>query len=593
MNQPISKELREQLDQLNEYEQAFISGYLWAKSQMRQTTALAVGAKSPSIEAASKAADEATSQRITVLSASQTGNAHGVAKHLLSALQAEYLPAKLISAGDFKTRQLGKEDIILLVTSTQGEGEPPEEAVLLHHFLFSKRAPKLDDLSYAVLGLGDSSYPDFCQAAKDFDSQLSTLGAHRLLDRVDADLDFQATAKQWIGDIVAKLKSLQPQISSALLTMAAASAEAPATIYTRDNPYTAELLVRQPIVDIKSHKDIWHIEIDLGDSGLSYQVGDALGVFTYNAEAIVAEILALAGLSGDETVKGHAGEVSLNQALQRLCDINQLTPAFIKAYGELRAENIDIDLRATSLVALLHDYPIDKKLTAQDLYDGLKPLTPRLYSIASAQAEVGEEVHLCVADVSFKHHGNTYHGSASGLLGSTSVGDELLIFIEPNPRFRLPADSQTPIIMIGAGTGIAPYRGFMQQRAVAVDEGASSGKNWLIFGNRHYRQDFLYQAEWLQLRERGVLTDADFAWSRDGDEKVYVQDKIAQKSAAIWQWLLEGAHIYVCGNASHMAKSVEQALLTAIKYHGGLDDEAAVDYLTDLRQAGRYQRDVY
>lgn len=587
-NLPIPSELTQQLQSLSPQQQAFLAGYLWASSQ---STCLTAGVATAPQAAAKRA--------ITVLSASQTGNAAGIAKKLTEQLKAAELDATLVSAGSYKAKQLTKEDILLLVTSTQGEGEPPEEGVPLHHFLYGKKAPKLDTLSFAVLGLGDSSYPDFCQAGVDFDSKLAELGAERLLERVDADVDFEATAEAWIEQAVSKMKDIAGGSALAAPVAQAVSAVAEESIYTKDQPFTASLLQCHSLVTEDADKNVVHVEIDLADSGIQYQAGDALGIITRNDPNAINDILAALSLKEHESVEVRAGTVTLRQALEGHCDLNQLTPKFVTDYAEnsdhaeLKAlledkQQLQEYLAWTPLIKLLQDYP--QSLSAQALVDGLKPLTPRLYSIASAQEEVGEEVHLCVGVVDIEQGDKHYSGSASGMLSQRmEEGDEIQVFIEHNPRFRLPQNNDTPVIMIGAGTGIAPYRGFLQQRS--ADE--AQGKNWLIFGNRHYRRDFLYQAEWLDYREQGYLHEASLAWSRDGEEKVYVQDMIRNNSAQFWQWLQDGAHIYVCGDATRMAKGVEQAILDTVKDHGGLDDEAAADYLNDLREADRYQRDVY
>lgn len=593
---PIPAGLSEQLSGLTAQQQAFLAGYLWANSQGATGAVAAGGQGAP----AALAAAPVPKRHITVISASATGNAAGIAKKLTGRLEAEALDVSLTSAGSYKARQLPKEDIVIIATSTQGDGDPPEEGVALHSYLFGKKAPKLDGISFAVVGLGDSSYPQFCQCGIDFDTKLAELGGERLLDRVDADVDYQAVTDAWIDDIVAKLKDVAGGSAAAVATAPAASAEAASeSAYNKENPFTATLLKSHPLVTDDAGRMVQHIEIDLDESGLQYQPGDVCGVVTNNPDAVVSEVLALNGLSGDESVDGRRGATSIRQALVEQCDLNQLTPSLLTDYAST-ANNADLsDLvadkaqlqayqAATPVVGLMKDYP--QALPAQRLFDVLKPLAPRLYSIASSQAEVGDEVHLCVALVDIEHDGASYHGSASGLLTNRlEEGDELQVFIETNPRFRLPPSGDTPTIMIGPGTGIAPFRAFMQQRR---DDGAN-GQNWLFFGNRHYRSDFLYQAEWIEFRDQGLLNQWSLAWSRDGDNKVYVQDKIREQAEQFWSWLEQGAHIYVCGDASRMAKDVEQAILDVIAEQGGKDADDAKDYLNELREADRYQRDVY
>lgn len=580
---PIPAELTEQLGNLSATQKAFLAGYLWAASQSG---------------VAETAPAAAASRKITVLSASQTGNAAGVAKQLAAALTAAQLDASLVSAGSYKARQLSKEDILLMVTSTQGEGDPPEEAVPLHHALFGKKAPTLDGVSFAVFGLGDTSYPDFNQAGIDFDSKFAELGGERLLDRVDADVDYQAAADAWIELAVTRLKDIAGAVGTAPSTAANVDSVA-ATTYTKGHPYTASLLQCHSLVTDDADKEVVHVEVDLADSGIQYQPGDSLGIVTHNDPELVTAILTLVDLTGEEQVDGRNGPLTLREALRTQADLNQLTPKFLEDYAstagnatlsELVADREQLQdfLAATSLVELLREYP--QSVEAQRLYGGLKPLVPRLYSIASAQQEVGEEVHLCVSVVDIPVGDDVYFGSASGLLSKRlEEGDEVGVFVEPNANFRLPRSPDTPIIMIGAGTGVAPYRAFLQQRGA---DGAE-GRNWLIFGNKHYRRDFLYQAEWLEYRDQGLLPEISLAWSRDGAAKIYVQDRIREAGEQFWQWLGEGAHIYVCGDATRMAKDVDKAILDVIAQHGGMSEDDAADYLNDLREADRYQRDVY
>ena len=586
---PLPTELSAQLAALSPTQLAWLSGYCWAQSQG--------AAGGLSVSAAPAVA--APARRVLVLSASQTGNARGVAEFLHAKLKNAGVEAVLSSAGDFKSKTLPDEDIVLLVTSTQGEGGPPEEALPLYKFVFGKKAPNLGKLTFAVLGLGDSSYPNFCQAGKDFDAKFAELGARRLNDLGICDLEFQSAADAWIEAVVPQVAELAAQTAAASVVTPAALQTA-GTVYTKDKPYTATLSVRQKITSRSAEKDVEHIEIDLSDSGLHYQAGDALGVLPLNAPALVQEILDLHQLSGEEKIRlSDDLETDIRTALTESADITQNTPALVQQYAELSGSEelkttaadkarLDAYLAATPPVGVFaaHPHPLD----AQTLFQLFRPQTPRLYSIASAQDEVGEEVHLTVGVVRFEHHGNTYTGAASGYLGERlEEGGEVRVFVEPNPNFRLPANGDTPVIMIGAGTGIAPFRAFMQQRAANGD----NGKNWLIFGNQRLADDFLYQLEWSDYRKDGTLTRADLAWSRQGEHKVYVQHKIAEHATEVWNWLQQGAHLYVCGDATRMARDVETALIDVIETQGKLSRDDAEDYLNEMREDKRYQRDVY
>ena len=596
---PLSTEWQQQLDQFSATQLAWLSGYCWARSQNGQAAAVGSAVASASTVAAAPAA---VARKITVLSASQTGNARRVAEQLLVQLQEASLDAQLVAAGDYKAKNIASEDILLIVASTQGEGEPAEEAVSLHKFLHGKKAPQLAQLSYAVLALGDTSYPNYCQAGKDFDAVLEKLGATRLAERVDCDLDFQAASEAWRTQVAGVVQQLAAA-SAAPAADAAPSASSSMVAeqhYSKENPYSATLSVSQKITANDANKDVRHIEIDLADSGIHYAAGDALGVWFSNDEALVAEVLGLAGLSGDETVSLANGQsLSIKEALTFHDELTQNTPQFIKGYAELSQNAALLQLiqdttalqaavDCTPIAGILHDYP--HAISAEQLHGLLRPLTPRMYSIASAQAEVETEVHLTVGRVAYEHHGQAYTGGASGFLSDrVEEGGEIKVFVEPNKNFRLPENGDTPIIMIGAGTGVAPFRAFIQQR----DNNGDAGLNWLVFGNQKFTDDFLYQAEWLQYRKNGLLNKVSTAWSRQGKEKVYVQHKLRENAADVWQWLQNGAHVYVCGDALKMAKDVEQALLDIIAEHGNMSLDDADEYLSELRENKRYQRDVY
>ncbi|MBJ7223643.1 MULTISPECIES: NADPH-dependent assimilatory sulfite reductase flavoprotein subunit [unclassified Brenneria] len=577
---------------------AWLSGYFWGLLQQPGgQSGIVAGAAG----VASSSAVPASVPGITLISASQTGNARRVAEQLRDDLLNAKLTVSLVNAGDYKFKQIGQEKLLLIVTSTQGEGEPPEEAVALHKFLLSKKAPSLKETAFAVLGLGDTSYEFFSKAGKDFDNRLAELGAERLLDRVDADVDYQAAAEQWRRQIVDILQARLPAQSEAAVQASTRGAldEITSSPYSKESPLSALFSVNQKITGRNSEKDVRHIEIDLGDSGLRYQPGDALGVWFDNDPALVAELLELLWLKGDEPVTVDGKTLPLSQALKSHFELTQNTAPIVEKYAALSRDETLLALvsdkpalqqfaQRTPLVDMVRQAPVE--LTAEQLTDLLRPLTPRLYSIASSQAEVESEVHITVGVVRYDIDGRARSGGASGYLADRlNEDDEIRVFIEHNDNFRLPPDPETPVIMIGPGTGIAPFRAFMQQREA---EGAG-GKNWLFFGNPHFTEDFLYQVEWQRYVKDGLLTHIDLAWSRDQAHKIYVQDKLREKGAEVWRWLQDGAHLYVCGDANRMAKDVEQALLDVVAEHGDMDTEQADEFLSDLRLERRYQRDVY
>lgn len=595
---PLPPEALQTLSGLTPTQLAWLSGYAWARSQGAQNS-LASNLAESAVNFNPVLTTQAEPLKVTVLSGSQTGNAKSVADQLAERLKTEGVDVVRTQLKDYKAKNIADEKFVLLVTSTQGEGEAPEEGVVLLKLLNGKKAPKLPQLQFAVLGLGDSSYPNFCQAGKDFDQRFAELGASRLLDVALADLDFKATAEKWIEDVVAVVKE---KAKSAVAT----ATPAPTTTilpkpakYNKDNPFAATLITNQRLTDREAEKDVRHLEFDLSGSGLHYQAGDVLGVYFENDPALVAEILAAVAVNGEDIVEVNGKTLPISTALQTELELTQNTPAFVKAYAALAnhaalnaivADSAQLaELVAnTPIVDVLNAYPT--QLTAAQLSALFRPITPRLYSISSSPEEVGEEVHLSVGVVRYAHNGKARAGGASGYLADRVEEDgQVRVFVEHNDNFRLPQDNSKPIIMIGSGTGIAPFRAFVQQRAAEQAE----GKNWLIFGNQHFALDFLYQTEWQQFAKDGFLHKYSFAWSRDQAEKIYVQDKIRENAEDLWQWLQQGAHIYVCGDAARMAKDVNQALLEVIAQQGKLSADDAEEYLDNLREEKRYQRDVY
>lgn len=578
--------LKEVIGTYSPLQLAWASGYLAAKSEGSSVATLptASGAKA--------------SSTLTILYGSQTGNAKGVAKSLADQATAQGLTVDLKSMGEFKPKSIKNVTHLLIVASTNGEGEAPDDAIALHEFLASKKAPKLESLQYSVLALGDTSYEFFCQTGKDFDEYLSKLGAKAITPRVDCDVDYEEAAAAWSQDIIAKTKDLlgDSEISSNVVAMPTAGS---ISQYTKQNPYSAELSISQKITGRDSAKDVRHIEIDLGESGLTYQVGDALGVWFENDEALVDELISTLGLSSTESVSVANETLALKEALISQFEITQTSVNFVTFWAELsKGETLLTlvqDKNATREYAAIHQVvdvvkAAPASIEAQVFVDALRKITPRLYSIASSQAEMEEEVHLTVGLVEYDENGQTRSGGASSFLGKRlEEGGTVKVFVEHNDNFRLPSDGNTPVIMIGPGTGIAPFRAFMQEREATE----ATGDNWLFFGDQTFTQDFLYQVEWQGYLKSGLLTNIDLAFSRDQAEKIYVQDRLREKAAEVYAWLERGAHLYICGDMSRMAKDVETALIDIIAEHGNKSNEEAQQYLKDLRNAKRYQKDVY
>ncbi|ELL0578610.1 assimilatory sulfite reductase (NADPH) flavoprotein subunit [Vibrio cholerae] len=590
LNDAQLNQLQQTVTQLNAQQLAWVSGYFWGLSQ---SNALSV----PHISAGQTAS--AASGKLTIIFASQTGNAKGVAQALLKEAQAAGIQAQLFDASDYKGKDLAKETHVIFVASTNGEGEAPDNALALHEFLKSKKAPKLPNLKYGVLGLGDSSYQFFCQTGKDFDQFLENLGAQRLVERLDADVDYQAAATEWRKQVLSILKDELTGAAAVTSVATFAVSQTAESHYSKEQPYTASLSTSQKITGRDSGKDVRHIEIDLADSGITYQPGDALGVWYENRPQLVNALLDSVGLSGHEEVQVDGETLSLYSALTHHYEITAANPQLVAQFAELaqseKLTSLAQDKEAlreyatrTQVIDVLREEKVT--LSAIQLLSLLRRLTPRLYSIASSQSEVGEEVHLTVGVVEYEYEGEQRLGGASSFLAhQLEEGAPVKVFVEHNNNFKLPSDDNAPLIMVGPGTGIAPFRSFIQER----ENRGAAGKNWLLFGDRTFTQDFLYQVEWQKYLKSGVLNRLDVAFSRDQHEKVYVQHRLLEQAELVWQWLQEGAYFYVCGDASRMAKDVHQALITVVEQQGGLNREQAEEYVSELRKAKRYQRDVY
>ena len=558
------------------------------------------GAIAAAPAAVEPAAEHAERSRLTLVYGSQTGNAKRIAEALAAKFEAEGLPVRLLRADAYPSRELKDERFLAIVISTQGDGDPPDDARALVEFIEGKRAPQLPQLRFAVLGLGDSSYPQFCVIGQRLDARLEALGAQRWVARADADLDIDTIAAPWSTQVLAEAKeALKPRPQLASVTPLRPHVAAPVA-WTRDRPFAAELLANLPITGRGSDKDIRHLELSLADSGLDYEPGDALGVWIENPPALVQAMVEALDLDADAPVTFGVNTLPLREWLGRKREITRLSRPFIAthaahagsdALNRLLApdqrEGLTALMAQSQVVDLLLEHP--GAWTAEALIEALRPLQPRLYSIASSRKAVGDEAHLTVAHIEYRHGDALRWGAASHHLASREEGASLPVYIERNERFRLPVDASRDVIMIGPGTGVAPFRGFVQERSVV----GATGRNWLLFGNPHARSDFLYQIEWQDALKRGELHRLDLAFSRDQAHKVYVQDKLREHGRTLFDWLEGGAHLYVCGDATRMAKDVHAALLDAIATHGGKSAEDANDYLNALQSQGRYSRDVY
>ncbi|HEV8695388.1 MAG TPA: assimilatory sulfite reductase (NADPH) flavoprotein subunit [Lysobacter sp.] len=550
--------------------------------------------------AAVVATDVQAAPQLTIVYGSQTGNAKRLAEKLAQQIEAAGLGARLLRADAYPTRELKNERYLAVVISTQGDGDPPDDARGFIEFLASKRAPQLPELHYAVLGLGDSSYPQFCAIGRKLDERLTELGAKRWFARGDADLDIDSVATPWFASaLTAAKEALKPQAPLATVTPLRPLAVA-TSAYTRDNPFPAELLVNQRITGRGSDKDIRHFELSLEGSGLQYEAGDALGIWPVNPPRLVDAVLATLELDGELAVSHGAETRPLREWLANKRELTRLSRPFVATHaahakseelnGLLAPDNAAAFTRLLAdqqVIDLLRAYP--RAWTGEELVAALRPLTPRLYSIASSPKTVGEEAHLTVAHIEYDVDGDARWGTASNFLARAAEGEKLPVYIEANERFRLPKDGSRDVILVGPGTGVAPFRGFVQERSAT----GASGRNWLFFGNPHSRSDFLYQLEWQDALKRDELHRLDLAFSRDQAHKIYVQDRLREHGREVYAWLEGGAHLYVCGDATCMAKDVHAGLLALIAEHGGKSAEDAEEYLNNLQALGRYSRDVY
>jgi sulfite reductase (NADPH) flavoprotein alpha-component len=569
----------------------WLSGYIAGIASQRQSSP-----RSAIADTASASAD--AQSRLTVLYGSQTGNAKRLAEDLGRRASSAGLAVRVVRADAYPVRELKQERLLYVVISTQGDAEPPDDARAWIEFLRSARAPKLEHLRYAVLGLGDSSYPQFCAMGRQVDERLEALGAQRLFVAGEADIDLETIAQPWLEQALQQART-QLKAAASLATVTPLRTTRANPVWHRDQPFSAPILLNQRITGRDSDRDVRHVELSLEGSGLRYAPGDALGVWPTQSPLLVEAVLTTLQLDGDALVKSTTEELPLRTWLSERRELTQLTRPFFAAHAELSGDSALRKLLSAEsrepLNELFSRWQVIDLLqrhtapwTAQALVSALRPLAPRLYSIASSQATVGDEVHLTVSHVDYTLEGLARWGNASRYLSERGEGASAPIFIEANERFRLPADERD-VVMIGAGTGIAPYRAFVQERA----ERGASGRHWLFFGNPHFHSDFLYQVEWQQALKKGQLQRLDLAFSRDQANKVYVQHRLLEQGRDVYQWLDGGAHLYVCGDALHMAKDVHKALIAIVAEHGKRSHDDAEAWLNELIQQGRYARDVY
>ncbi|WP_405172622.1 assimilatory sulfite reductase (NADPH) flavoprotein subunit [Paenibacillus sp. FSL H8-0280] len=605
-NSPFNQEQVELLNRLiptlTDGQRTWLSGYIAAIQASATIPAPANLVQAAPTTGIAPVSAPPVSREVTVLFGSQTGNSSGLSKKLAKKLEEQGLQVTLSSMGDFKPNGLKKIENLLIIVSTHGEGEPPDNAIPLHEFLNSKRAPKLEGLRYSVLALGDTSYEFFCQTGKDFDNRLQELGGTALVPRVDCDVDFDEAAAEWMNEVLASLSSTSAAagtVNTEAVTAAVSGGEAE---YDRTNPFKAEVLENLNLNGRGSDRETRHIELSLEGSSLDYEPGDSLGVFPENHPRLVEELIAAMGWNADErvTVNKNGDQASVHEALLRYFEITAVTKPVVEQLAKLNpgsglaallADDSEFRtvMNSCDLLDLVQDYNL-KGIPAGEFVAVLRKIPARLYSIASSSKSFPDEVHLTVRSVRYEARGRERYGVCSVHLAERiEAGDTLPVYIQHNPNFKLPENPDTPIIMVGPGTGVAPFRSFLGER----EETGAEGKTWLFYGDQHFATDFLYQTEWQRWLKDGVLTKMDVAFSRDTEQKVYVQHRMLEHSKELYQWLQEGASIYICGDEKKMAHDVHAALTTILEQEGGLSPEQASEFLTRLQQEKRYQRDVY
>jgi len=601
LNSPFNQEQAELLNRilptLTESQKVWLSGFLAAA----QFSSISGSGNVQVSELPGAVTAPVVSKDVTILFGSQSGNAQGLAKKAGKNLEAAGFQVTVLSMSDFKPNNLKKVENLLIVASTHGEGTPPDNAMAFHEFLHGKRAPKLDHLRFSVLALGDSSYEFFCQTGKDFDARLEELGGTRLYPRFDCDLDYDEPASEWLAGVLSNLKEADAGSQVPAQELVSQAVE---STYSRSNPFKAEVLENINLNGRGSNKETHHLELSLEGSGLTFEPGDSLGIFPENDPALVTALLEEMNWDPEQQVTvNKKGEIlPLKEALISHFEITTLTKPLIEKASRLTAnENLQ------ELLSPGNEEKLKSYLDGRDLLDLVKDFTPwigsaqefvsilrkmpsRLYSISSSLTANPDEVHLTIGAVRYEAHGRKRNGVCSIQTAERlQPGDTVPVYIQHNENFKLPNNQEAPIIMVGPGTGAAPFRSFMQER----EEIGAEGKSWLFFGDQHFVTDFLYQTEWQKWLKDGVLSKLDVAFSRDTAEKVYVQHRMLENSKELFEWLEEGAHLYICGDEKHMAHDVHNTLIDIIEKEGGLSREKAEEYVAEMQQQKRYQRDVY
>jgi sulfite reductase (NADPH) flavoprotein alpha-component len=603
INSPFNEEQTENLNRLlptlTETQKIWLSGFLAASHQGAGLAVL----PDPTDQAQMNSPENRT-REITILYGSETGNCQTLAESLQQKLTIRGFKVVLSAMDAYKTKNLKSVQDLLIVTATHGEGHPPDNAISFHEFLHGRKAPKLEDVRFSVLALGDISYEFFCQTGKDFDQRLEELGGDRLYPRVDCDVDFDEAVETWIEGVLNVLGEAGTNSSIVPVGARHSSTVASVSAYSRTNPFKAEVLENINLNGEGSLKETRHLELSLEQSNLEFEPGDSLGIFPENDPVLVELILAETQWNPEEPViVSKQGEVlPLKEALHAYFEITVLTKPLLEkvapfsSSSELKAlleSGHEADLRqyidGRDLLDLLKDFG-PWEMESSEFVQNLRRIPARLYSIASSYKANPDEVHLTIGTVRYNVHGRDRAGVCSSQCAErVTPGDHLQVYVHRNPNFKMPSDPDAPVIMVGPGTGVAPFRSFLEER----EELEAKGKTWLFFGDQHFSSDFLYQVDWQRWLKEGVLTQMDVAFSRDEAEKVYVQHRMLEKSREVYQWIKDGASLYICGDEKNMAKDVHDTLVVILQKEGQMSQAEAKTYLSDLKKEKRYQRDVY
>ena len=603
-NSPFDQEQAAQLNQifqtLTAEQQIWLTGYLTAQQGSVTQTAEAPQQVAEYVLNNESESQTNNDRHITVVYGSETGNAQSLAEIFADRLVEHNYTVKLTAMDEIKQKEFKKVEDLFVITATHGEGDPPDNALTFHEFIHSRKAPKLENVRFSVLALGDESYEYFCQTGKDFDAKLLELGAERLTDRQDCDLDFDDLAEKWMNKNIEILNQSTGHGSTETSTETVQSAKEKR--YSKSNPYQAEVLENINLNGRGSNKEVRHVELLLDNYGESFEPGDCVVVLPQNEPEIVTLLIETLGWDKDIEIpiNDDGDTLPLEKALTEHFEITKLTKPLLQKAAELfgntellsqidNAEWIQQYVDGRDVIDLLTEFPTSE-LKPETFYKLLRKLPAREYSIASSYEATPDEVHITVGAVRYEAHERTRKGVCSVQLAERiQPGDTLPIYLKKNPNFKFPFDEETPVIMIGPGTGVAPFRSYMQER----EELGLSGNTWLFFGEQYFTTDFLYQTEWQAWLKDETLAKLDLAFSRDTEEKIYVQHRIAQQSELFYEWLQDGAAIYVCGDEKHMAKDVHDTIRSVIEQEGDMSEADAEAYLTQMKQEKRYQRDVY